>query len=319
MVLGAGVLFSPFTLHAQPKPKIARIGFLGSNAASTLAVRLDALRAGLRELGYEEGKNLVIEFRWADDKYDRLAELAAELVKLNVDLIVTHGTPGTRAVKHATSTIPIVMLTSGDAVTAGLIASLARPGGNITGTSYLSPELNAKQLELLKEAMPRIRRVAVLFNSGNVTNATSRRAMEATARSFKLELQPFEASSPGAFDGVFSEMIKRRVDAVAIVDDPVFTANAGAITNLATKHRLPSIGFSAIAETGGLMAYGVNFPALFRRGATFIDKILKGAKPADIPVEQPTQFEVIVNLKAATALGIKIPNSILVQATKVIE
>ncbi len=320
IALGAGALAAPLAAFAQlPAARMHRIGFLGSASAATYARQLEGLRAGLRELGYVEGKNLVIEFRWAEGNYDRLPELAAELVGLKVDLIVTHGTPGTRAAKQVTTTIPIVMAVSGDAVTTGLVASFARPGGNITGSSHFSPELNAKQLELLKDALPRIRRVAVLFNSGNAVNATALQAMEVTAKSLKLELQPFDVRSPGDFNSAFAEMSKRRVEAVAIVDDPMLIANAGAIASLAAKHRIPSIGFSALAEAGGLMAYGVNFPELFRRAALFVDKILKGAKPSDIPVEQPTKFDMIVNMKTAKALGIKIPNSILVRTDKVIK
>jgi putative ABC transport system substrate-binding protein len=319
VALGAGALAAPFGVFAQQPAKVARIGFLGSGSAASTATRVDALRAGLRELGYVEGTNLLFEFRWADGNYDRLPGLAAELVNLKVDLIVTHGTPGARAAKQATAAIPIIMATTGDAVATGLIASLARPGGNITGSSYFSPELNAKQLELLKEALPRIRRVAVLFNSDNAVKVTMFQAMEATARALKLEMQKFDVRGPGDFNGAFAGMKKRGVDAVAVVDDPMIIANAAAVASLAGKHRLPSIGFSAFAEGGGLMAYGVNFPALFRRAATFADKILKGAKPGDIPVEQPTRFEMIINMKTAKALGVKFPNSILVQATRVIE
>lgn len=317
IALGAGAL--PLGSFAQPKGRVWRVGFLGTNTAAAVAIRLDALRTGLRELGYVEGGNLSIEYRWADDNYDRLPALAAELVKLKVDLIATHGTPGTRAAKEATSTIPIVMIISGDAVASGLIANLARPGGNITGSSYLGLDLNAKQLEILKEAVPRVRRIAVLFNSSNSLNVLSLRGMESRAKSLKLELHPFDVQGVGGFNGAFAEMSKRGVDAVAVVDDVMFIANADAITTLAAKYRLPSIGFSAIAETGGLMAYGVNFSAMFRRGAAFIDKILKGVKPGDLPVEQPTQFEMSVNMKTAKSLGIKIPGSVLIQATKVIE
>ena len=245
--------------------------------------------------------------------------MAAELVGLKVELIVAHGTPGTRTAKQATTTIPIVMAVSGDAVATGLIASLARPGGNVTGTSYFSPELNAKQLEWLRDCLPRIRRVAVLFNSANAANAISFQAMQVTARSLKLELQPFDVRSPSAFTNAFSEMSKRRVDALAIIDDPMIIANAGEVASLAAKYRIPASGFSAFAQVGGLMGYGVNFPALFGRAAVFIDKILKGTKPADLPTEQPTKFELIVNMKTAKSLGIKIPQSLLISATKVIE
>ena len=321
LIVGLGVVAvaAPLTCFAQQSVKIARIGFLGSGSAANTATRVDALRAGLRELGYVEGKNLIMEFRWAENNYDRFSELAAELVRLKVDLIVTHGTPGTRSAKQATTTIPIVMAVSGDAVATGLIASLARPGGNITGTSFFSPELNTKQLEWLRECLPRIRRVAVLFNAGNSENAISLEAMQVVARSLKLELQPFGVRSPSAFANAFSEMSKRQVDALAIIDDGMIIANAEALASLAAKHRIPASGFSAFAEQGGLMGYGVNFPALFGRAAIFVDKILKGAKPADLPTEQPTKFELILNMKTAQSLGIKFPQSLLISATKVIE
>ena len=321
LIVGLGVVAvaAPLTCFAQQPVKIARSGFLRSRSAANTATRVDALRAGLRELGYVEGKNLIMEFRWAENNFDRFSELAAELVRLKVDLIVTHGTPGTRSAKQATTTIPIVMAVSGDAVATGLIASLARPGGNITGTSFFSPELNTKQLEWLRECLPRIRRVAVLFNAGNSENAISLEAMQVVARSLKLELQPFGVRSPSAFANAFSEMSKRRVDALAIIDDGMIIANAEALASLAAKHRIPASGFSAFAEQGGLMGYGVNFPALFGRAAIFVDKILKGAKPADLPTEQPTKFELILNMKTAQSLGIKFPQSLLISATKVIE
>ncbi|MSQ72351.1 MAG: ABC transporter substrate-binding protein, partial [Betaproteobacteria bacterium] len=314
MALGAGALTAPFGSFAQqPTPRMHRIGFLGSATAAGTATRVDGLRAGLRDLGYVEGRNLIIDYRWAEDNYDRLRELVTDLVALKVDLIVTHGTPGTRVAKQ-TTTLPIVMAVSGDAVGTGLIASLARPGGNITGTSYLYPELSGKQLELLKEGLPRIRRVAVLFNSDNASNETALQSMQVTARSLKLELQSFDVRSPGEFSNAFSEMKKRGVEAVAIIDDPMIIANAKAAGSLVAKHRLPAIGFGALAENGGLMSYGVNFPALFRRAAVFVDKILKGARPADLPVEQPTTFELIINMKAAKLLGIKIPQSLLISS-----
>ena len=317
VALGASALAAPFCSFAQqPSAKLHRIGFLGPTSAGRGS---DAFRAGLRELGYVEGKNLVIEFLWAEGKYERLPELAAELVRRKVDVIVTNG-PGNLAAKSATATIPIVFATVGDAVGAGLVPSLARPGGNITGLSFFNPELAAKRLELLKEAFPRIRRIAVLFNSDNpAQNNLNLPAMEATAGALKLELQQFGVRSPGEFESAFATMSKRRVEAVAINEDPMFSANLGAAVSLADKYRIPSIGSIAVAEAGGLMAYGVNSNAMFRRAAVFVDKILKGANPGDLPIERATTFELAVNMKTAKALGIKIPNSILVQATKVIE
>jgi putative ABC transport system substrate-binding protein len=319
VALGAGTLAAPLTSFAQQKGKVWRIGFLGPTSASGIAPRVEALRAGLRDLGYVEGKNIVIEFRWAEEKYERLPELAAELVRLKVDVIVTYTTPGILSAKSATTTIPIVMAIASDAVAQGLVASLARPGGNVTGMTGFIPEVTAKRLELLKDAFPRTRQVAVLFNSDNPAQIASLRAMEATAASLKLELQQFGVRGPGEFDSVFAAMAKRRVDAVVTTDDPVLVANFGAIAKLAAKMRLPSIGLPELAEAGGLMAYGTSRLDTFRRAAYFVDRILKGAKPADLPVEQPTRFETVLNLKTAKALGIQFPQAVLARADRVIE
>jgi putative ABC transport system substrate-binding protein len=276
------------------------------------------LRAGLRDLGYVEGKNLVIEFRWAEEKYERLPELAAELVRLKVDVIVTYG-PGTRAAKAATTTIPIVMATSADPVALGLVASLARPGGNVTGMAGFNPEVAAKRLELLKDAFPRTRQVAVLLNPDNPSLILNLRAMEVAAKSLKLELHQFVVRRSGDLDSAFAAMAKRRVDAVVFGDDPVFVANAGAIAKLAAKTRLPSVGPIELADAGGLMAYGANRLETFRRAAYFVDRILKGAKPADLPVEQATRFETVLNQKTAKALGLQFPQAVLARADRVIE
>jgi putative ABC transport system substrate-binding protein len=320
MALAAVASGLPLGAFAQQKGKVWRIGFLGQASASVAAPRVEALRAGLRDLGYVEGKNLVIEFRWAEGKYERLPELAAELVRLKVEVIVTQGGPGTSAAKSATTTIPIVMAFSGDVVAVGLIASLARPGGNITGMTAFIPEVTAKRLELLKDAFPRIRQVAVVLNPDNPSAmGVVFPAMEVTAKSLNLELQPFGVRGPGEFGSAFAAMAKRRVDAVVIGDDGMLVANAGAIANLAAKTRLPSVGFTEFAEAGGLMAYGASRLESYRHVATFVDKILRGAKPADLPVEQPTRFELVVNLKTAKALGITIPQSVLFRADRVIE
>jgi putative ABC transport system substrate-binding protein len=321
VAFGAGALTASFGSFAQqPTTKMHRIGFLGPTSAAGIASRLEALRIGLRELGYVEGKNLVIEFRWAESNYERLPELAAELVRLNVDLIVTHATQAALAAKRATTTIPIVIMAVGDAVAAGVVASLARPGGNITGLSFFIAELNVKRLELLKEAYPRANRVAVLAHPNHSVLASSvLPAMELAAKSLKIVLKRFDVRGPLDFENAFVAMAKQRIDAVVIFEDTMLVANAGAVANLAAKHRVPSIGFIEIGDAGGLMAYGVDLPAMSRRSAVFVDKILKGTKPTDLPIERATVFESVLNMKAAKALGIKIPNSILVQATKVIE
>ncbi len=320
VALGAGALAAPLTSFAQQKGKVWRIGFLGAASASGTAGRVEALRAGLRDLGYVEGKNLVIEFRWAEGNFERLPQLAAELVRFKVDVLVTAGTPAILAAKSATTTIPIVMASGGDPVATGLVASLARPGGNVTGMAGFSPELMVKRLELLRDVFPRVRQVAVLFNPENPTHIKIvLPVMEAAARSLKLELHQFGARGPGEFDSAFAAMATRRVDAVVTSQDAMLTDNAGAIANLAARMRLPSVGPSEFADAGGLLAYGTNRLEFFRYAATFVDKILKGAKPADLPVEQATRFETVVNLKTAKALGITIPQSFLLRTDRVIE
>ena len=318
LALGASALASPFVSAAQPA-RMARIGFLGATSAKAYASRVEALRAGLRDLGYVEGKNIVIEFRWADGKYERLPELAAELVRLKVDVIVTHGTPGTFAAKKATTAIPIVMAISGDAVATGLVPSVARPGGNITGSTFFNPELAAKRLELMREAVPSVKRISVLLNPANQVNGPTLKAMQATAASLKLELQPVEVRGPEEFERAFSAIGAGRDDALAVVEDAMLISNARPLADLAARNRLPSIGFLDFVEAGGLMAYGVNLVEVFRRAAVFVDKILKGTRPADLPVERSTRFDFVINLKTAKMLGLTIPQLILLRADRVIE
>ena len=318
LVIGLA-LASVHLADAQQAGKIPRVGILGSVSASGSATRVEALRAGLRDLGYVEGKNIVFEFRWAETNYDRLPELAAELARLNIDVLVTHGVPGGLAAKRATTTIPIVMTNVGDAVAVGLIASLARPGGNITGISFFNPELSAKRLELLKETVPRTRQVALLLNPENLINGPILQAMDIKARSMKIKLQKFEVRGSNEFENAFSVMTKSRVDGVTIIEDPMLNNNARAIAALAAKKQTPSTGGLEFAEAGGLMAYGVNIPELWCRSAVFIDKILKGTKPADLPVEQPTKFELVINIKTAKQIGLTIPQSVLFRADKVIK
>ena len=322
IALGASALVAPLGAFAQPQGKVWRVGFLSSesNARFGNGNRVAAFRAGLRDLGYEEGKNLVIEFRWADGNYDQLPELAAELVRLKVDLIVTHAILPLRAAMNATTTIPIVTANSGDLVAQGIVTNLARPGGNMTGEVSFVVELAAKRIELLKDALPRLTQAAVLLDGTNPRGAALLvQAMETTARVVSLTLHMFPVSGPREFEAAFAAMVKRRLGAVAIPDSPMFISNPAVLAELAAKHKLPSIGPVDFALAGGLMAYGVDFPAMFYHAATFVDKIFKGTKPGDIPIEQATRFEMLVNMKTAKALGIKIPGSILLQATKVIE
>jgi putative tryptophan/tyrosine transport system substrate-binding protein len=309
----------PLVLYAQPLGRMARIGFLGSASATGSAKSVEALRAGLRDLGYVEGRNIVIEFRWAEGRYDRLSDLVAELIRLNVDVIVTHGTPGTRTAKKATSTIPIVMAISGDAIATGLVTSLARPEANVTGSTFFIPQLNAKRLELVKEVCPHVARVAALSNPNNPVSKPIIPAMQAAATPLKLEFDVAEAQGLSEFDSAFASMAKRRVDAVVITEDGEFAASFGAIATLAAANKLASIGAQEYAQAGGLIGYGVNLLSLYRRAAYFIDKILKGAKPADLPIEQPTRFELVINLKTAKTLGLEIAPTMLARADEIIE
>jgi putative ABC transport system substrate-binding protein len=317
-VAGGAEVWSLIARAQQPK-KLARIGFLDPGYASAFIAYVDAFREGLHELGYIEGENIIIEYRWAESEYSRLPGLAKELVALNVDVLVTHGLPGVLAAKRATSTIPIVMAVIGDAVKLGLVTSLNRPGQNLTGNSFFSPELHAKRLEFLKEALPNSRRVGALFNPDNQTNAVVLEAMAVTAKSLTLELQQFEARGSNEFGVAFSAMAARAIEGIVVVDDPAIIPYAEAIVELGKAQRLPSIGSSEIAEAGGLMAYAVDFLEMYRHAADFVDKILKGAKPYQLPVEQPTRFKFVINLKTANALGLKIPNLLFARADEVIE
>lgn len=317
--LAFSLLTFPLDGEAQQQTTAVRIGFLGATSEAGIGTRLAAFRQGLHDLGYVEGKNLLIEFRWAEGRYERLPALAADLVARNVAVLVTHSTPGIRAAKRATRAIPIVMVASGDAVATGVVAGIARPGGNVTGMTFLSPDISAKGLELLKEAVPRIRRGAVLVNPDNPVRQPVVQAMRRTAGSLQVELIPFEAREPQEFESVFAGMTQSRVDALTMIEDPVLLDHVRDIAGLAAKHRLPSAGFKEFVGAGGLMAYAVDLPAMWRQGAVFVDKILRGAKPGDLPVEQATKFELIVNLKTANALGLKIPQSVLIRADEVIK
>ena len=318
-LLAGAAAARPLAARAQQAGKIARIGFLGATFASSWASRIGALQSGLRDLGYVEGKNIVIEARWADEQYDRLPALAADLVRLKVDVLLTYGTPGTLAAKRATADIPIVFLYSGEAVAAGLVASLPRPGGNVTGSTYFLPQLMAKRLELLKEALPHITRVAILVKPDNPLFKSTLPVLEIAANSLKVALHRFDAHGPSGFEAAFLAMAERRMDAIVFQEDAVFLGNLKAIGDLAARQSLPFAGSSEFAEAGALIGYGVDFLDLCRRAAVFVDKILRGAKPADVPVEQATKFETVLNIRAATSLGVTIPASILVRADRVIE
>lgn len=318
VILVLGALAASLAVEAQPAGKVYRIGFLGAASPSQLAGQMEGLRLGLRELGYVEGKNITIEYRWAEGKYDRLPALATELVRLKVDLIITHGTPGSLAAKRATATIPIVMAVVGNPIETGIVASLARPGGNITGSSFFYPELNAKRLEMLKAALPDLARVAVLLNPDNPANVSVMDAMEERARAIKVKLRPVEARRPDEIDSAFA-LAKAQTQALAILEDALFLANAQRIADLAMSNRLPSIGFKEYGEAGGLIAYAVDFPDIWRRSMSLVDKIFKGTKPQNLPIQQATRFELIVNLRTAKALGLTIPQSFLLRVDHVID
>jgi putative ABC transport system substrate-binding protein len=306
-----------FSSQAQQQTKIPRIGYLGGNSPNA---RSENFRQGLRELQYVEGKNIVIEWRHHEGKLDRLPALAAELVRIKVDIIITVGAPAARAAKETTVTIPIVMMNVGDAVGSGFVASLARPGGNITGLSGLVPELSGKRLELIKEFIPRLSRVAVFGTSTSPDTAQSLREVELAAKAFGVKLQNLDILSPKDIETAFRAASKGRAEAALyLVAGGVTAGRQTHIAELAVKSRLPVIypGRAAV-EAGGLMSYGVNPYDLDRRAATYVDKILKGAKPADLPVEQPTKFELVINLKAAKQIGLTIPPNVLVRADKVI-
>jgi putative ABC transport system substrate-binding protein len=319
-VLSALLLALCLPAEAQQPAKVPRIGWLGAGSPSNQLARTEAFRQGLRALGYVEGKNIVIEYRHAEGKFDRLPALVAELLRLKVDVIVTGGGPATRAAKEATSMIPIVMANDPDPVADGVVASLARPGGNITGLSNYYPEISGKQLELLKETVPRLSRVAVLGDSTRPGYAQSVKELEAAALALKVKLQYHEVLSPKDIDAAFRAASKGRADAVlSMTAGPVANPHRTRTAELAVKSRLPAIYRSREdVEAGGLMSYGIYTPDLDRRAATYVDKILKGRKPAELPVEQPMKFEFIINLKAAKQIGLTIPPNVLVRADRVI-
>jgi putative tryptophan/tyrosine transport system substrate-binding protein len=306
--------------QAQQPKKVSRIAYFSAGSAASQASRLDVFRQGLWELGYAEGKDIIIEQRYAEGKLDRVAALAAELVGLKLNVIVTGGPAATRSAKEATTTIPIVMGFDYDPVGSGVVASLARPGGNITGLSSLAPEISGKQLELLKEVLPRLSRVAVLGNSTEPGIGQLRKEAELVAAALKVQLQYLDILAPKDIGTAFEAATKGRAEAVLALSSFIIISQRTQIAELATKNRLPAIyPWPEFVEDGGLMTYGANSNDLFRRAATYVDKILKGAKPADLPVEQPKKFEFIVNLKAAKQIGLTIPPNVLVRADRVIK
>jgi putative tryptophan/tyrosine transport system substrate-binding protein len=306
--------------QAQQPARIFRIGILIPSSASLNSARVEAFRQRLREHGYVEGKNIVIEYRYAEGKLERLPDLAAELVRLKVDVIVTAAGPAISAAKKASATIPIVFATAADPVGSGYVSSLARPGGNITGLSLMAPDLDGKRLELLKEAFPKVARVAFLWNSGGIRGNLSLTEMEAVAKALGLKLQSLPVRSLDDFESAFAQAKREGAQALITSVNPLIANQQRQVLDFAAKNRLPAMyPFSEFAEAGGLMSYGPNITDLFRRAADFVDKILKGTKPADLPVEQPTKFEFLVNLKTAKQIGMTIPQKVMARADKVIK
>ncbi len=310
------VLTASSAVDAQPFTKAVRVGYL-----STSPLPADeGFRQGLRELGYLEGQNLSIEYRWSEGKTDRFPALAADLARLKVDVIVVVGTPAALAAKSATGTIPVVMAAVGDPVATGLVSSLGRPGGNVTGLSVVHAELEGKRVELLKEMLPRLRRMGVLWNPANQASAVGLKLLRTSAEAAGVTLKPFGAREPAELEGALSEIARERPDALNVHVDPVFYAYRGRIVEFAAKNRLPAMyAAREFVDGGGLVSYSPSFVDVFRRAATYVDKILKGARPGDLPVEQPTRFELVVNLKTAKALGLTIPPSVLIRADHVIQ
>ncbi len=317
ITLALATLLVPAVSHAQRPAKIPRIGIIGDWPEDSPS--WEVFRQGLRDLGYVEGQNLAMEWRFTEGNLDRLAETATELVRLQMDIIVTTGTPATRAAMHATTTIPIIMVSAGDPLRAGLVASLARPGGNVTGSTILGPELSAKRLQLLKEILPTASRVAFLWNPTNPANVLHFEDIQAGARALGVTLHSAEVRHPSEFESAFAAMRRERPDALIITADAMHQQHVGQILDFAAKSRLPVM--SNVKENvvgGALVSYGASQSELFQRAALYVDKIVKGTKPGDLPVQQPTQFELIINLKTAQALGLTIPPILLFQADEVI-
>ena len=316
--LGGAVVIWPFAARAQPKT--SRVGFMGNSTAALEANLVGAFRDGLHELGYEEGRNIIIEYRWADGKYERFPALVAELIAAKVDVIVTAGTPAALAVKKATTTVPLVMVAVGDPVGTGLVPSLARPGGNLTGLSSIAPDLEGKRLDILREVVPTLSHVAILFNSLNPFHVASMRQAHAAAQAMGIKLQQHDIRKSEDLDGAFAAIRKERPDALLILADRVFLHNRQRMMDFTEEQHLPNINaYTELVEAGGLMSYGPSYEDMHKRAAIYVDKIIKGAKPADLPIEQPSKFTFNINLKVAKALGLSVPSSLVTLADKVIE
>jgi putative ABC transport system substrate-binding protein len=320
IALAGGAAAWPLAARAQQPANVPRIGFLGNSTAALEANLIGPLRDGLRDLGYQEGRNIEVVFRWAEGKYERFPALIAELIAAKVDVLVTAGTPATQAIKKATATVPLVMIAVGDPVGTGIVPSLARPGGNITGLSSIAPDLEGKRLELLREFVPRLSHVAFFLNPANAFHTVSMRQALFAAQALNIKLQPHEVRKSEDLDAAFATIVKEKPDALLILADRVFLHNRQRMMDFATQQKLPSVNaYRELVEAGGLMSYGPSYEDMHRRAAIYVDKILKGAKPADLPIEQPTKFSLFLNLKAAKALGLTVPPTLLARADEVIE
>ncbi|HEV8311397.1 MAG TPA: ABC transporter substrate-binding protein [Methylomirabilota bacterium] len=320
LALTLGVIVSPPATEAQQTQRIYRIGFLGNSTAALETNLVEPFRKGLRDLGYIEGANSQIEYRWAAGQYERFPALIAELIALKVDVIVTAGTPAALAVKKATTSIPLVMVAVGDPVGTSLAASLSRPGGNATGLSSIAPDMEGKRLELLREVLPKVSHIAVLWNPANLFHVGSSKQARDAAQAMRIKLQFFAARSTEELADAFAAIVKDRPQALVVFADRVFLHNRTRIVDFALASHLPTaVTHQELVDTGGLMSFGANYPDMHRRAAIYVDKILKGAKPGDLPIEQPTRFELVINLKTAKALGLTIPASVLLRADRVVE
>ncbi len=320
VTLALGILLAPLATLAQQSGKVSRIGFLGNSTAALEANLVGPFREGLRDLGYVEGRNVLIEYRWAEGKYERFPALIAELIALKVDVIVTAGTPASLAVKKATTSIPLVMVAVGDPIGVGLVASLARPGGNSTGLTSIAPELEGKRLELLRQAIPKLSSIAVLWNPDNSFHVGSLKETRAAAQVLGIKVQVLGVRASDEFPAAFAAILRERPGALLVLADRIFLHNRRGIVDFEAKHRLPGVyAYRELVEAGGLMSFGPSYAGMHRRAAYYVDKILKGAKPGDLPVEQPTKFELVINLKTAKALGLTIPPPLLLQADEVIQ
>jgi ABC-type uncharacterized transport system substrate-binding protein len=319
-LLGGAAAGWPLAAPAQQQAKVPQIGFLGNSTAALEADLVGPFRDGLRDLGYEEGRNIVIEYRWAEGKYDRFPALIAELIALKVDVIVTAGTPAALAVKTATTSIPLVMVAVGDPVGTGLVASFARPGGNNTGLTSLAPELEGKRLELLREVVPKLSYIAVLWNPANAYMVTTEKEVQAAAKVLHMKVLSLGVRTPEELDTALATVLKEQPGALNVLADRLFLHNRARIVDFAAQHRLPGVhAYRELVVAGGLMSYGPSYADMHRRAAIYVDKILKGAKPADLPVQAPTKFELVINLKTAKALGLAVPPTLVALADEVIE